>query len=248
MRPDHKFLETRLNQIGGRIFRHDREGNEELICSATRLKDGYWLTVADRGIYGGMVYGEHQGTAVLVDLWLHPHDGRAPMPIKWAHRTAMKPIAVLFVPEDAKHANVVDGVIGSTALTQVKDYVKIYRNEEGGSLHESAIYDRPWMCRYDVDRDNAMAIAGRCDMGYRMRKTAYGSPMVSGDGQIVGVIIGSDWGTDSSHAGFYVPADFIAPSLSILNVYEQRLAARESEWRLCIDRVSHRSHDVYFDE
>lgn len=243
---DSKALIAHLRLIGGQIYRHDREGNEELICSATRLKNGYWLTVADRGIYGGRVYNETQGTMVLVDLWLHPNDGRAPMPIKTAHMTAMKPVAILFVPGDAMVGNAGDGIIGSTALTHQRDYVKIYR-DGGSEVYESSIYDRPWPQRYDVERDNAISIVGRCDMGYRMGRHNYGAPMVNEDGRIVGIIVGSDWGTDSSHAGFYVPADMLLVCLELYGVLEQRQSNGESVWRVGIEHVSHRSHDVYFD-
>jgi len=239
---DERIPELMLRSISGQIFRHGPDGEQELICSASRLRDGYWLTVGDRGIYGGTVYGQWQGTQVLVDLWMHFQDGREPLPIAWSHQTAFKPITVLYVPSDAG----VDSKIGSTALTHIRDYIKIFQLLNG-EVEGCSIYNRPWTVRYDVHDEHKVAIAGRCDLGYHYPRTGYGSPLVNDTGHLVGVIIGSDWGTDSSHAGFYVPADFIAPSLELLGVFEQRLKVDRRSYSAGIDFVSHRSSDVYFE-
>jgi len=241
------LIKSSLTSIKGSIKRHDRQGNQEMVCQATRLGNGLWLTVADRGVYGGTVYGEIQGTAVLVDLWLHPADGRPPMPIQWASRSELKPIAVINVPQD------IDG-LDPAARTPVikmgdvfrKDFEKFFRIDAGGNVEEGQIYDRPWSQMYDVDDDKKTAIVARGNMGYRMAKTDCGGPLVGENGSLMGVIVGKDWGGDS-HAGFFMPVAMLEPSLDLVAMMVQRRNSRESEWRLNIETVSHRSNDVYFD-
>jgi hypothetical protein len=241
-----------LGVAAGQVYRHGPKDELTLICGATRVGQGMWLTVSDRGAYGGRVYGQHQGTMVLVDLWIHPADGGAPMPIEWASQLALKPIVALYVPDDI-HAPTVDQ--GDLSISHAKDYVKFYRrggdhenmSDRTQDVYEGCVYAHPWLQRYDVENENALAVAVRGDMGYRMPVTRYGEPVVSGEGAVLGVIIGSDWGIDSSHAGFYVPIDLIAPCLKMVDHMALRMKAnRETEYRVGIDRVRHQSNDVYF--
>lgn len=238
------ILISLLKLTGGKVYR--RNPNEvqptEILCSATWLGDDMWLTVADRGIYGGTVRGEWRGLLEVVDIWIKPDDVDEFIPAIWAHQTSMKPIIVLKTAKGRRpHVN--NSNIASTASTLLVDYYKLVRNEDG-KIYQSAIYDRPWMARYDVERETAVAMVGRCDMNYRLSKKEFGAPMLTQDGKLAGVIVGSDWGTDSSHAGFYVPVDFIIPSIDILRAMLTRMHAGESTWRIGIDYVKHESSDV----
>lgn len=88
----------------GAVCRHGPDGHVEVVCLASRIESGIWATVDDRGIYGGVVHGERRGTCEVVDLHLHTleddHDQRRILPIRWATRSVIRPIALLGVPED----------------------------------------------------------------------------------------------------------------------------------------------------
>lgn len=84
------------------VCRHGPKGEVEVLCLATRVENGIWATVKDRGVYQGRVRGQTRGTLEVVDLYLHTlsDEGRVELPIRWATQTALKPIVLLGVPGD----------------------------------------------------------------------------------------------------------------------------------------------------
>lgn len=238
-------LIAKLRHLSAQVVRIDRQGNQTPICMATRLGKGLWLTVRDRGLYGEGHNGEVAGTLQVIDAWLKMPDDQL-YPIEWCHQTAIKPITICYVPGTVQDEKV---KIGSSALMYTQDYGKLYRidGQLYDGVHEISIYDRPWPMRYDSRDENRIAICGRGDTGYRTPKHVYGEPIINGNGDLLAVHIGSDWGTDSSHAGFFVYVDHLAPCLQMAMVMQERKAKGESHWRVSIDAVEHRSNDVYFD-
>ena len=91
-----------LSSAVGMVCRHGPDGEVERLCMATRLETGLWATVHDRGVYGDRIRGRHRGTLEVVDLHLHvgTGDDRRALPVRWATKSAIDPIALLGVPHD----------------------------------------------------------------------------------------------------------------------------------------------------
>lgn len=108
----------------GMVCRHDSKGGIEQLCMATRLGDGLWATVHDRGVYEGRVYGTTRGTRESVDLHLHfERDGeRIALPVLWTSYAPIEPLAFLSVPGDRADA---PEFVGAAEMV-APDYRKIY--------------------------------------------------------------------------------------------------------------------------
>lgn len=108
----------------GMVCRHGPDGEIDQLCLATRLGDGLWATVHDRGVYGDKVRGENRGTLEVVDLHIHVEtDGtRVALPVRWALHAPIEPIAFLGVPGDTAKA---PQFVGAAEML-TPDYRRIY--------------------------------------------------------------------------------------------------------------------------
>jgi len=120
--PEAATLALRANV--GMVCRHGPDGEIDQLCMATRLGDGLWATVHDRGVYGDRVRNQYRGTLEVVDLHLHVEtDGaRVALPVRWALHAAIDPIAFLGVPGDKAEA---PQFVGAAEMLW-PDYRKIY--------------------------------------------------------------------------------------------------------------------------
>lgn len=86
------------------VCRHGPKGEVEVLCLATRMENGIWASVRDRGIYASKVRGQSRGLLEVVDLHLHTLEddleARSVHPIRWATQTPIDPIVLLGVPGD----------------------------------------------------------------------------------------------------------------------------------------------------
>lgn len=250
--------------IAGTIKRHGPdEETETFVALASRIGEGLWATIT-KGVFGGRVYDQFTGTAEIIDLWIHPMDGRAPMPVQWGHQCVVDPIALLFVPADMEP---VPARTVSAAAMAFPEFKKIYRLSFGGRHNfdqdgvpqelsdadvpvEGSIYDGPYRqtytpAYYDPGKEgpDRSTICVRAGLDYIGRRTL-GGPILDASGRIAGVLIAPDYGNDSAHAGYYVPIDFILPSVALAMAgAAQKDRGRHKNG---IDMVSHRSRDVDF--
>lgn len=120
--PQSAVLALRSNV--GMVCRHGPDGEIDQLCMATRLGDGTWATVHDRGVYGDKVRGMRRGDLEVVDLHLHlERDGeRVALPVRWALHAPIEPIAFLGVPGDGADAP----EFATAADLAVLSYPKIY--------------------------------------------------------------------------------------------------------------------------
>lgn len=248
----------------GAIVRHGMDGRREFVCLATRIGTGLWASVWDRGAYGGTVYGDRQGTRVLVDLHLHAFgstdDG---MPVQWATQTAFRPIMIFAVPSDASPAP----IVAPTAEMCFPEYQRIHRPHLEGaerfqrpSLRSETdttaslgavvghIHGAPCIQRYRSGSDDAHRFETTCieaAMDYPS-DVHLGGPVVDDFGRLAGIIVGAGMGPQYDHVGAYVPVDMLAAHVDVARAaWAEGSGSRHS---LNVDRVEHRSSDVLFHE
>lgn len=245
--------QTAIETLTGFVMRHGPgKDTRTFLAMATHLGGGTWATLAGK-VYGGRVYDQFTGTHEIIDLWIHPVGGE-PHPVRWGHMAIMKPLALLHAPGSAGDAP----AIATAAEMAFPDYRKIWRHSFGRAqvfadnsfdttapsvAVEGSIFHLPSFARYDAQEDKAIAPAVLAGMDYPARKDA-GSPIVDAQGRLAGMMLGPDYGPGSAHAGWYMPIDYILPSLAMATAALPHATGRHSS---SIDITSHRTHDVYFD-
>jgi hypothetical protein len=246
----------------GVIMRRNPDGEPTFVAMATRLEKGLWASVADTGAFGGTVRDRVRGTAEIVDLFLHTLEAdparRQVLPIRWASRIPIRPVMLIGVPGDEGE----DPQFAPSAEMAFPEYQHVHRPAIAGDgvysrreadfsqpvgAEDSCIMGMPMMQHHrHYGRDQSLTICVHADMG-RPTDTIVGGPVVDGFGRIVGVILGADMGGEQSHWGSYVPVDFLTASI------ENAKAAYRDSWYhgrhwQGVDRVSHESSDVYWDD
>jgi hypothetical protein len=217
---------------------------------ATYLGDGAWAAIAD-DVYADRdrVYGEFVGDRVMLDIWIHPVGG-GEHPVRWGHKAAMKPLAILHAPG----SGVTTPEYVGAAEMAFPEYAKVWRNTFGGSRMyaaldltkptkavEGCIYYRPMFTRWNPHREDA-AIVVEANMDYPSEKDA-GGPVVDAKGRVAGMLLGRGYGGGEEHKGYYMPIDYIVPSLHMALAGAM---VRETRILATVDYVGHRSNDVEF--
>jgi hypothetical protein len=244
-------LQVSLDSLTGIVMRHGPDAETRtFICMATHLGDGAWATFSDN-VFGGRVYDQFMGTQEIVDIWIHTVSGGV-FPARWGHMAIVKPLAILYAPGSGARAP----EIATAAEMSYPDYRKVWRNSFGGAAVfadggfdttrptvavEGRIFHRPAFARWDVHREER-ALAVLAGMSSPGKKDA-GGPVVDDGGRLAGMLLGPDYGAADEHKGWYMPVDYILPSLEMA-----RAGALSTRERLgsAVDYVSHRSHDVDF--
>lgn len=244
-----------IETLTGVVMRHGPDKDTRtFVAMATHIGTGTWATMADR-VYGGRVYDNFTGTHEIIDLWVHPVDGSEAQPVKWGHMSIVKPLALLHVPGTNRRG---DPDFVTAPEMAFPDYRKIWRHSFGGAqvfsdnefdptlpsiAVEGSIFHLPAMARYDVHGEgDQIAPAVLAGMEYPGRKGA-GSPIVDELGRLAGMFLAPDYGMGSSHAGWYMPVDYILPSLSMARTARPLVKGRHSP---SIDFATHWTHDVDF--
>lgn len=244
-------LQSSIDMVTGVVMRHGPgAGTRSFLCMATYLGDGNWAVIAD-SVYADRdrVYKDFIGDRQILDLWIHPVGG-GEHPVRWGHKAALKPLAILHAPG----SGVVTPEYAGAAEMAFPEYTKVWRNTFGGSRHygdldltkptkavEGCIFHRPMFTRWNPHRDDA-AIVVEAGMDYPGEKDA-GGPVVDAKGRVAGMLLGHGYGGGDEHKGYYMPIDYIVPSLQMAlagaNANEARILAT-------VDFVGHRSNDVEF--
>ncbi|MFZ3482158.1 hypothetical protein [Sphingomonas sp. 3-13AW] len=257
-----------LRSLTGALFRHGPDGSREYLSLATRLETGMWAGVEDRGIYPGSVYGKFCGTEVVVDLYLHliAGDGSViELPVQWAMRTTFRPIALLGVPGDVGETP----QIASTAEMTWPQYRSIHRPDLPGFSRfgtyvpraettfelpvegvKGSIYEPPLLqpYRYASDERAAERITACVSADFDYPSDIHiGCPTVDDAGRLVGVTVGIDPGSERSHVGLYVPADFLTPMIALAHASKAAMRRRDRSWT-GIELVKFWNSDVMFDD
>ena len=239
-----------LQSTTGALYRHGPNGSREFLSLATRLENGIWAGVQDRGIFPGKVYGKFCGTEVVVDLYLHivtAEGGVEILPIYWAMRTPFAPIALLGIPGDTGQG--LD--VAPTGEMTWPQYQHIHRPAIAGterfdgykprgeisfdvpvSAVPGSIYEQPMTQSYRKNGDDNSHLKAVCisaDMDYPS-DTILGGPVVDDFGRLVGIVIGADQGLERGHVGMYMPADFLPPVIALAKSNLEASRRRDRSW------------------
>lgn len=234
----------------GIIMRHGPDADTQtFLAMATYIGQGCWAT-RNEHIYTGRAYDKFTGTRQLIDLWLHIGD-RDPVPVQWGHSSIFSPLAIIHAP------NSLDVEINALRASDI-DYANfhpLWRHSFGGwDVFSDGQFDptqasvpvlghvhhAPCMTRYLADSDaTAPAVLG--SFQYPGTKDA-GGPIIDSNGHLAGMLIGPDYGSGNQHKGYFLPWDYIVPSLQ----FSLARASISPSILSPIDHVEHHSHDVAF--
>jgi hypothetical protein len=244
-------LQSSIDSLTGVIMRHGRtEKDRTFLGMATYLGSGNWAALTDQ-LFGARINGEFTGTQEIIDVWIHPVTG-GEFPVKWGHVSIIKPLAILHAPRSGAQ----EVVYAHAAELAFPDYRKVWRNSFGGArvfsdleFHtneptvavECCIFDTPRFARWSVQRDDATP-AVHAGMNYPGHKDA-GGPIVDEGGRLAGMLLGPDYGSSDEHKGWYIPVDYIEPSVAICRA---ALPTSRQSIRGPVHYVAHRSNDVEF--
>lgn len=245
-------LQATIDSLTAVIMRHGPgENTRTFICMATHLGGGTWATMRD-GVFGGRVYDQFTGDHQAIDLWVHPVTG-GEFPARWGHLSIMRPVALIHAPGSG--ASLPD--YATAAEMSYPDHRLVWRNSFGGAKHfsdlefdpttkmvavECRIYHRPLNLRWSPHRDD-ITPAVCAGMDYPGNKDA-GGPVVDEQGRLAGMLLGPGAGSGEEHKGWYIPVDYILPSLAM--ALESAPRSRE-RFGSAIHYVEHPSHEVEFD-
>ena len=242
-----------MTSITGIIMRHGPDPEtRNFVAMATCLGNGIWATVGEK-VYGGTVYDKKRGDQELIDLYIHPLGSNKNHPIEWGYNGVLKPLALLYSSGTENIQPI--GHAPAYELT-FPEYRRIWRHSFGGwnaftdmefdhSLPTEAvpgsIMSKPTTLKYSPDAEShSLIILG--DMKYPGKKNG-GSPILSEDGRLAGMLIGPNYQPGSQHTGWYMPVDYIHPSFEMVKVCAKE---ENRKMRPYIDWATHLSSKIYY--
>lgn len=211
------------------ICRHPYRGERSFVAFATHLGGGAFATICDGKLQ--LPFDKWDGLGRYSNLRVHLLDGSGQMFwIDWIYETPILPIAILQVrghgveswpaPEIATMA----AMSGKNHLWRIGYSRGVFgdQNLDIPSLgtEPPQVVTDGWICTHpvmtyfrngaDEEYGKMATIAGHACFGYP-NKSDLGGPVVDNEGDLAGVLVGVDLGSQESHVGAYVPADLIMP-------------------------------------
>jgi hypothetical protein len=206
---------------------------DKMVCLATRLASGYWVTCYD------LVFGINRGRCEVppADLTILHHGVH--YPVRWSVDLALEPMLLMHVEQDNLPA------VGATAPMSeylVGPILQLWRiGYSDAWWKKTPAWDAPIIfdgvtisgeCQCQFFRSASDPMSERnapnvhCQFNEPQRSD-YGAPVVLNDGRVAGVLIGGQFDDQTRARGAFMPVEFIMP---FVNLWKARRESDTSGW------------------
>ena len=219
--------EVSPKSCGAAVWRHAQGSPSVLVGMAAHLGGGLYAAVADKGVQGPWG-GKWR------DLRIHLLDGSGA--VLWADWADTIPNAVVVLKVRASRSLPADPAPAPMHEVAASAHAAVFRIGYGNGVFADVDASRPpraaagcvlsqpvatWYRNGADPAGKSSAVCAHANFDYPGDRDL-GSPVVTEDGRLAGVLIGGNLGPEASHQGAYVPVDLVLPHARMLEALHAR--------------------------